>query len=74
MKDKKQVLVCDRCGAENEDLTYEDCLHDRPANPIKGLESCSGTWRLPNVSMDDRISEAIREMHYPKRKSSKKED
>lgn len=47
MNGEKQVLVCDRCNAENWNLASEGKSHDQPANPVKGYEACDGIWRRP---------------------------
>lgn len=58
MTNKKQVLICDKCGAENWNLASEGKSHDQPANPVKGYEACAGIWRLP-VAPPDRARRAV---------------
>ena len=65
MKSKKQVLICDRCGAENLNLASEGKSHDQPANPIKGYEACSGIWRLPDQERRGVI------IQFPERKETR---
>jgi len=48
MAKKKQVLICDKCGAENWNLASEGLSHDQPANEVKGYDACDGVWRFPD--------------------------
>jgi len=50
MTNKKQVLICDKCGAENWNIASAGKSHDQPANPVKGIEACAGVWRLPRLA------------------------
>jgi len=45
MADQKQVLICDKCGAENWNLASEGKSHDQRANEVKGYDACDGIWR-----------------------------
>jgi len=49
---KKQVLICDECGAENWNLASVGKSHNQPANEVKGHQACAGIWRLPAVPPD----------------------
>jgi hypothetical protein len=44
---EKQVLICDKCGAENWNLASEGKNHDQRANEVKGYDACDGIWRFP---------------------------
>jgi hypothetical protein len=48
MTNKKQVLICDKCGAENWNLASVGKSHDQEANAVKGYDACNGVWRLPD--------------------------
>jgi len=45
MTKEKQVLICDKCGAENWNLASEGKNHDQRADEVKGHEACDGIWR-----------------------------
>jgi len=55
---KKQVLICDQCGATNWNLASVGKSHDQPANEVKGIEACAGIWRLP-VAPPDRARRGV---------------
>jgi hypothetical protein len=67
MTEKKQVLICDKCGAENWNLASIGKSHDQPANPIKGYEACDGVWRL----LDRRPAGVV--IQFPKKRKGDKE-
>ena len=48
MTKETQVLICDKCGAENWNLASEGKSHDQPANEVKGYDACDGIWRSPS--------------------------
>lgn len=66
MTDKKQVLICDKCGAENWNLSSVGKGHDQQANPVKGHEPCAGIRRLPSASPDRAGLGVV--IQFPKRK------
>lgn len=66
MTNKKRVLMCDGCGAENWNLAAIGKSHDQPANPVKGYEACAGIWRLPRLAPDPEARGAV--IRFPQRK------
>ena len=62
---KKQVLICDKCGAENWNLSSVGKSHDQPANEVKGYEACDGVWRLPDRARDRRSAGVV--IPFPKK-------
>ena len=69
MKRKKQVLVCDACGAENWNLASVGKHHDQPASDVKGYDACDGIWRLPKNRAADRRPGLV--IPFPRRKDKK---
>ena len=45
MTKETQVLICDKCGAENWNLASKSLPHGHIANEVKGYEDCNGVWR-----------------------------
>ncbi|MGH9832963.1 MAG: hypothetical protein ACREBD_03195 [Blastocatellia bacterium] len=66
MKREKQVLICDKCGAENWNLASEGKGHDQPADAVKGYEACDGVWRLPHGLDADPPAKGIL-IQFPKK-------
>ena len=65
---KKQVLICNKCGAENWNLASEGRSHDQPANEVKGYNACDGIWRFPRDLDADRQPGKL--IYFPTRKES----
>ena len=65
MANKKRVLICDKCGAENWNLASEGKSHDQEANEIKGYDACNGVWRLPDRAGDRQPAGVV--IPFPKR-------
>jgi len=66
MTKESQVLICDKCGAENWNLASEGKSHDQPASEVKGYDACDGIWRSPSdLAADPRPCKLI---FFPVRK------
>ena len=65
---EKQVLICDKCGAENWNLASAGLSHDQPVNEVKGYDACDGVWRFHrNLDADQQPGKLI---YFPTRKES----
>jgi hypothetical protein len=64
----KQVLICDKCGAENWNLASVGKGHDQAANLVKGHKACAGIWRLPEASPDRERGGVV--IQFPQRKET----
>jgi len=66
MTKETQVLICDKCGAENWNLASEGKSHNQPASEVKGYDACDGIWRSPSdLAADPRPGKLI---FFPVRK------
>jgi hypothetical protein len=69
MTREKQVLICDKCGAENWNLASEGLSHDQRANEVKGYGDCDGIWRFPRrLDADPQPGKLL---HFPARQKER---
>ena len=62
----KEVLICDKCDAENWNMASEGRCHDQAADEIKGHKACNGIWRRPpRLAADPRPKGKLLEFPKP---------